>query len=1121
MQRPGNVGGPGGGMWPEGVPNFNLPPGQLHLNRLAQTAGIISQDDPTSMYSLTNPASTTINNHSQTSWSGVSNYSNSAGTKLWNIDNGNSTGGTSDRASLLGTKQWGRESGGAPWGQPSPTEKTPSNNPSLPMTSSANLLTGSFSTSDSGSNPIGLATHSSAALGFNIADYVLGGSVGDTSSLMNQSAFASALVTSGGNNNGASNPVSGQMGKLQGVSSEQKTSSSESTRTGSSRDNSPTEDELKAHRLSANQQQLQSILAQTVPSAVSSSATVQVTASSSQLTDQTPQSQNSDSPENASAGGSIATVTSSSDNTGTTEQPQMSTFPVAGDVEFGQSEGQSTNTSIDGVLQQQMSQLNLDYNAQQQSLAVQLAMQQQYFLAQQQQLAAMPGVFLPNPYVIAAPNAGAFPDPATAGQFPMMPQYPAYAAWPNVAYPPMITPQIAATAAASQLSSSPNPTNSTRATQAEAMTQRSGTPPQAESGDIQSGAQPPIYQDMLTSAALAGQGINPAMAMSGSGYQMIPTAYYDQTGALIVNNGRYNSGPVRLFAPGVAGPMFMNGSQHSQTPGALYTSPTISGGSTPVPAPGHGAYTPVGPHGGLGTFGGLGGLGSLGSTMGSQSSTPQRRDSFSEYAKHPYSGPMSQFYNSFGMSPGSTGMGIGAISPSPGPLGGMVGTAHSHHSMSPPPLSSPSGFLGSNRMFSAAPGAEAKFRNGSMMSSNIFGSSGSSLFPPTRIRPVSAKDMFMAQGRSRLLDDFRNNRFPNPQLRDLANHIVEFSRDQHGSRFIQQKLERATPQEKQMVFNEIARAAYQLMTDVFGNYVIQKFFEFGSQEQKLALAKCIRGHVLPLALQMYGCRVIQKALECIPQEEQVEIVKELDGHLVKCVKDQNGNHVVQKCIECVQPAHLQFIIDAFKGQVILLSMHPYGCRVMQRILEHCAVEQTVPILEELHQHAETLVIDQYGNYVIQHILEHGRPENKSKIVLGLTGKVLKLSQHKFASNVVEKCVSHSSRLERAMLIEEACQEHDALVIMMKDQFANYVVQKMLDVAEIPQRNLLINKIRPHMAQLRKFTYGKHIIAKLEKFLMKSTSSPPGSVSTTLSPSLGAPTVVLPRDISGNVMPSNQ
>lgn len=83
-------------------------------------------------------------------------------------------------------------------------------------------------------------------------------------------------------------------------------------------------------------------------------------------------------------------------------------------------------------------------------------------------------------------------------------------------------------------------------------------------------------------------------------------------------------------------------------------------------------------------------------------------------------------------------------------------------------------------------------------------------------------------------------------------------------------------------------------------------------------------------------------------------------------------------------------------QVFALSTHPYGCRVIQRILEHCTGEQTSPILEELHQHTEQLVQDQYGNYVVQHVLEHGRPEDKTKIIQMVRGKVLHLSQHKFA-----------------------------------------------------------------------------------------------------------------------------
>ncbi|XP_064552758.1 maternal protein pumilio isoform X4 [Drosophila montana] len=343
-------------------------------------------------------------------------------------------------------------------------------------------------------------------------------------------------------------------------------------------------------------------------------------------------------------------------------------------------------------------------------------------------------------------------------------------------------------------------------------------------------------------------------------------------------------------------------------------------------------------------------------------------------------------------------------------------------------------------------------------------------------------------GRSRLLEDFRNQRYPNLQLRDLTNHIVEFSQDQHGSRFIQQKLERATAAEKQMVFNEILGAAYSLMTDVFGNYVIQKFFEFGTPEQKNTLGMQVKGHVLQLALQMYGCRVIQKALESISPDQQQEIVHELDGHVLKCVKDQNGNHVVQKCIECVDPVALQFVINAFKGQVYSLSTHPYGCRVIQRILEHCTAEQTTPILDELHEHTENLIQDQYGNYVIQHVLEHGKQEDKSILINSVRGKVLVLSQHKFASNVVEKCVTHATRGERTGLIDEVCTFNDnALHVMMKDQYANYVVQKMIDVSEPTQLKKLMTKIRPHMAALRKYTYGKHINAKLEKYYMKITN----------------------------------
>ncbi|ORX55084.1 ARM repeat-containing protein [Hesseltinella vesiculosa] len=361
--------------------------------------------------------------------------------------------------------------------------------------------------------------------------------------------------------------------------------------------------------------------------------------------------------------------------------------------------------------------------------------------------------------------------------------------------------------------------------------------------------------------------------------------------------------------------------------------------------------------------------------------------------------------------------------------------------------------------------------------------------------------------RSPLLEEFRNSKNKKYELKDIANHIVEFSGDQHGSRFIQQKLETANSEEKQMVFEEVLPNALQLMTDVFGNYVLQKFFEHGNQMQKTILAKQMEGHVISLSLQMYGCRVVQKALEHVLTEQQAKLVSELDGCVLKCIKDQNGNHVIQKAIERVPAQHIQFIIDAFNNQVYNLATHPYGCRVIQRMFEHCTEMQTGPLLDELHRCTSQLVQDQYGNYVIQHILERGRPVDKAIVINKIRGQVLQLSKHKFASNVVEKCVDYGSKRDRQLLIDEVLQNRPdgsyPLVSMMKDQYANYVVQKMLDVVDDDQRDLLVEKIRPHLQSLKKYTYGKHLIQKVEKLLAIMNPLSDGTESLLLNDDLDA------------------
>ena len=57
--------------------------------------------------------------------------------------------------------------------------------------------------------------------------------------------------------------------------------------------------------------------------------------------------------------------------------------------------------------------------------------------------------------------------------------------------------------------------------------------------------------------------------------------------------------------------------------------------------------------------------------------------------------------------------------------------------------------------------------------------------------------------------------------------------------------------------------------------------------------------------------------------------------------------------------------------------------------------------------------------MIQHVLEHGRnQDDKNVIVQNVLGQTLELSNHKFASNVVEKCLQYGVHRDIERIIDE-------------------------------------------------------------------------------------------------------
>ncbi|CAD6264181.1 unnamed protein product [Miscanthus lutarioriparius] len=219
-------------------------------------------------------------------------------------------------------------------------------------------------------------------------------------------------------------------------------------------------------------------------------------------------------------------------------------------------------------------------------------------------------------------------------------------------------------------------------------------------------------------------------------------------------------------------------------------------------------------------------------------------------------------------------------------------------------------------------------------------------------------------------------------------------------------------------------------------------------------------NALSPVITIYG--KLSTVLEVLDMDRKIDIVHELKNYVLKSIGDQNGNHVIQKCIECVPEDCIPFVIDPILSQILVLCTHQYGCRVIQRVLEHChdPVTQSA-IMNKIVQQTFHLTDDKFGNYVVQHVLEHGKPEERSSIIQKLSGQVVILSKQKFASNVIEKCLAFGTPEERDSLIGEIISSGQTFQELMKDQFGNYVVRRVLQTCDDKYLEMILSSIKLH------------------------------------------------------------
>lgn len=318
------------------------------------------------------------------------------------------------------------------------------------------------------------------------------------------------------------------------------------------------------------------------------------------------------------------------------------------------------------------------------------------------------------------------------------------------------------------------------------------------------------------------------------------------------------------------------------------------------------------------------------------------------------------------------------------------------------------------------------------------------------------------------------------QLEDLRGEISQLCRDQFGCRFLQKKLDENVPSQCDLIFTETFPYFAELMTDPFGNYLCQKLLEYCTDAQRDQIVEAIAKDLVTISLNMHGTRAVQKTIDFISTSAQTEaIIGAFSRNVVTLIKDLNGNHVIQKCLNRLSSTDNQFIYDAVAAKCVDVATHRHGCCVLQRCIDHASDAQRNQLVQEITVYSLTLVQDPFGNYVVQYVLDLNDSAFNQSVTQQFLGHVCQLSTQKFSSNVIEKCIRVADTDLRQQLVSELT-DATRLESLLRDSFANYVVQTCLDYAEPNQRVQLVECIRPILPAIRNTPYGKRIQSKLQR-----------------------------------------
>ncbi|KAJ9442005.1 Pumilio domain-containing protein C6G9.14 [Diplonema papillatum] len=319
-------------------------------------------------------------------------------------------------------------------------------------------------------------------------------------------------------------------------------------------------------------------------------------------------------------------------------------------------------------------------------------------------------------------------------------------------------------------------------------------------------------------------------------------------------------------------------------------------------------------------------------------------------------------------------------------------------------------------------------------------------------------------------------------LNTIKGDFVSYAITNEGSRALAAAIEDSGDSSKiASELNELAANFGTVASHQHGSKVVRALLKVANSEQVTMMIRMACDAIIELCDSNTGSDVFVDVIAASSNNRDAEMVVTAIvswGHRICTII--NGRKILQALLTKFNDIYVEPVFDMIGQNLLHLATDQTGCVTIQRCLDHATNPTYKMVLQmQIMEATSFLIHDMYGNYVLQHAIKGDPANNCTKVLANkFKGSVAALSTNKYASCVIEKCLSLGSDDVREQIVTEVIPDIKKL---MWDGFGNFVVQSAVDYAPGSMVDVLKEVITPFINDC---PYGYRIEGKLNKRVKK-------------------------------------